>query len=62
VKNLGLIVLIKEILKHPHSDFVLWLLMFPHMRSVLIRRSKLRKEENKMYGSRRKGEQGVESS
>jgi hypothetical protein len=50
VKRFRLIVLAKEITKQSSINFVVWLLKFTLMKSILVKRKKLRKEKYKIYG------------
>ena len=57
-KGFRLIVLKKEVLKQPSINCAMQLLKFNLMESVLMKRSKLRKEKYKIYGSSIKGAPG----
>jgi hypothetical protein len=46
VKRFRLIALKKEVLKQPDVHSVVWLLKFTLMKSILMKRSKLRKKKN----------------
>ena len=50
VKRFRLIALTKEVSKQPGINSVVWLLKFTLMKSILMKRSKLRKEKYKIYG------------
>ena len=50
VKRFRLIALTKEVSKQPGINSVVWLLKFTLMKSILMKRSKLRKEKYKTYG------------
>ena len=58
MKRFRLITLTKEASKQPDINSVVWLLKFLLMKSFLIKRSKLRKEKYKIYGSSIKGAPG----
>ena len=58
LERFRLTALIKEISKHPDTNFVLQLLKFTLMKNILMTRSKLRKEKFKIYGSKNKGPPG----
>ena len=50
VKRFRLIALTKEVSKQPGINSVVWLLKFTLMKSILVKRKKLRKEKYKIYG------------
>ena len=52
VKRFRLIALKREVSKQPTINSVVWLLKFVVMKSVLMKRKKMRKENYKTYGSR----------
>ena len=54
VKRFRLIALKKEVLKQPDVHSVVWLLKFTLMKSILMKRSKLSKEKQKMHRVRGK--------
>jgi hypothetical protein len=58
VKRFRLIALKKEVSKQPGINSVVWLLKFTHMKSILMKRSKLGKEKYKIHGSGIKGTSG----
>ena len=61
VKRLRLIALTKEVSKQPGINSVVWLLKYTlmnNMNKILMKRSKLRKEKYKIYGSSIKGVPG----
>ena len=49
VKRFRLIALTKEVSKQPGINSVVWLLKFTLMKSILMKRSKRRKEKHKIY-------------
>ena len=58
VKIFRLITLIKEVSKEPGINFAVWLLKFPPMKNILMKRSQMRKENYKICGSSSKGAPG----
>jgi hypothetical protein len=60
VKRFRFIALTKKVPKQPGISSVVWLLKFPLMKSILIKRSNLSKEKYTMYSSSNKGASGSE--
>jgi hypothetical protein len=52
VKRFRLIVLKRKVSKQSGINSVVWLLKLTLMKSILMKRSKLKKEKYKIYGSR----------
>ena len=60
MRKLRLIALTKEVSKQPGVNSVVWSLKFTLMKSILMKRSNLKKEKYKLYGSNIKGAAGSE--
>ena len=61
VTKFRFLALTKEVSKQPSTNSAVWLLKFtPLIKSILMKRNKLRKEKYKMYDSSNKGVLGSE--